>query len=65
MTQHILTYIIFLPLFVAIALGLTRANVKTLKLGAMLSSIVILLLVGFIAITSPYFPFSLYVFFYM
>jgi NADH-quinone oxidoreductase subunit M len=51
MTQHILTYIIFLPLFVAIALGLTRANVKTLKLGAMLSSIVILLLVGFIAIS--------------
>ncbi len=45
MMQHILTLIIFLPLFTAIVLGISRASVKLLKIGAMLSSVITLLLV--------------------
>ena len=48
MTQHLLTNIIFLPLFVAIVLGIFRARIKYLKLGALLSSIATLFLVIFL-----------------
>ena len=43
--QHILTNIIFLPLFTAILLGVFKAHVKILKIGAMFSSILTLALV--------------------
>ena len=43
--QHILTNIIFLPLFIAVVLGLFRASTKALKIGAVFSSIATLILV--------------------
>ena len=45
MHEHILTNIIFLPLFVAVVLGIFRARIKFLKIGAILSSIATLFLV--------------------
>jgi len=45
MTEHILTMIIFLPLFTAIVLGLFRVETGILKAGAFLSSVVTLVLV--------------------
>ena len=45
MMDHILTAIIFVPLFVAVLLGLIRADIKVLRIGAMFSSLVTLLLV--------------------
>ena len=45
MTENILTNIIFLPLFIAVVLGVFRANISYLKIGAMVSSIGSLLLV--------------------
>ena len=50
MSDHILTNIIFLPLVSAIILGIFRANLTLLKLGALLSSIVTLFLVITLAI---------------
>lgn len=49
MMDHILTNIIFIPLFAAIALGVFRANITYLKIGAMLSSVVTLFLVVLVA----------------
>ena len=43
--DHILTAIIFLPLFSAVVLGLIRADIKLLRVGATLSSVITLLLV--------------------
>lgn len=45
MMEHLLTNIIFLPLFVAVVLGFFRSSLKILKIGAMFSSIVTLFLV--------------------
>ena len=45
MTNHILTSIIFLPLLIAMVLGLARAPIKIVKIGAILSSLTTLLLV--------------------
>jgi NADH-quinone oxidoreductase subunit M len=45
MLENILTYIIFLPLFTAVLLGLFRASLIMLKIGAMLSAILSLGLV--------------------
>jgi len=45
MMEYILSYIIFLPLFIAVILGVFRAEIKVLKIGAMLSSVVTLFLV--------------------
>ena len=45
MMDQILSIIIFFPLFIAILLGLFRANIKVLKIGAMFSSLVTLLFV--------------------
>ena len=45
MTQNILTYIIFLPLFVAVILGISRASIRVLKVGSTLSSLITLVLV--------------------
>mgnify|MGYP000229736827 CR=1 FL=1 len=45
MMEQILTAIIFLPLFSAVVLGLIRADIKLLRVGAMFSSVVTLLLV--------------------
>ncbi len=46
MMAHILTNIIFLPLFVAVVLGVFRASTKILKIGAMFSSLATLSLVA-------------------
>lgn len=46
MVSHILTNIIFLPLFMAVVLGIFRAPIRVLKIGAMFSSIATLFLVG-------------------
>ena len=46
MMENILTYIIFIPLFVAIILGVLRANAELLKIGAFLSSVTTLFLVA-------------------
>ena len=52
---HILTNIIFLPLFVAIILGIIRAPIRLLRLGAILSSIATLVLVIVLTINfDPY-----------
>ena len=45
MMEHILTNIIFLPLFIAVILGIFRAELKYLKIGAMFSSVMTLILV--------------------
>ncbi len=45
MLDNILTNIIFLPLLMAVILGISRANVKYLKIGAMFSSVATLFLV--------------------
>ena len=45
MMEQILTNIIFLPLFIAVVLGVFRAPLKVLKAGAMFSAVVTLLLV--------------------
>ncbi|OIP56371.1 MAG: hypothetical protein AUK54_02170 [Helicobacteraceae bacterium CG2_30_36_10] len=49
MMQHILTFIIFIPLFTAIVLGIMRASTKSLKIGAMFSSVITLFLVAVVA----------------
>ena len=49
MMEHILTNIIFLPLFIAMILGIFRAELKFLKIGAMFSSVMTLILVGLVA----------------
>lgn len=49
MMQHILTFIIFVPLFTAIVLGIMRASTKLLKIGAMFSSVITLFLVAVVA----------------
>ncbi len=49
MMDHILTNIIFLPLFAAIILGIFRAKIKVLKIGAMFSSVATLFLVTWTA----------------
>ncbi|MFT5660842.1 MAG: NADH-quinone oxidoreductase subunit M [Sulfurimonas sp.] len=46
MMDNILTNIIFLPLFIAVVLGIFRANAKYLKIGAMFSSVATLFLVA-------------------
>ena len=48
MMDHILSNIIFLPLFMAVILGVFGANLKILKIGALFSSIVTLLLVAWL-----------------
>ena len=48
MMDNILTNIIFLPLFMAVILGIFRAPLKVLKMGALFSSIVTLLLVAWL-----------------
>ncbi len=48
MLDHILSIIIFLPLFPAIAFGVFQVNTKILKIGAFLSSSVTLLLVTWV-----------------
>ena len=48
MMDNILTNIIFLPLFMAVMLGIFRAPLKVLKMGALFSSIVTLLLVAWL-----------------
>jgi len=48
MMVHILTNIIFLPLFIAIVLGIFRAQLKFLKIGAMFSSVMTLVLVAYV-----------------
>jgi NADH-quinone oxidoreductase subunit M len=48
MMEHILTYIIFFPLFIAVVLGVFRAPLKFLKIGAMFSSVTTLLLVAWL-----------------
>lgn len=45
MMDNILTNIIFLPVFIAVILGIFRANLQFLKIGAMLSSLITLALV--------------------
>jgi len=45
MQEHILTVIIFLPLFTAVILGVFRASTRALKVGAFLTSVVTLWLV--------------------
>ncbi|MEA1915172.1 MAG: NADH-quinone oxidoreductase subunit M [Campylobacterota bacterium] len=50
MMDHILTNIIFLPLFFAVILGVLRANIFYLKAGAMASAVVTLLLVIVVAV---------------
>ena len=45
MLDNILTNIIFLPLFMAVVLGVFRANIHYLKIGAMFSSVATLFLV--------------------
>lgn len=45
MLDNILTNIIFLPLFIAVVLGIFRANLSYLKIGAMFSSVATLFLV--------------------
>ena len=45
MMDNILTNIIFLPLFVAVILGVFRADTKYLKIGAMFSAVASLFLV--------------------
>lgn len=50
MMDNILSNIIFLPLFTALLLGLFRAEITYLKIGAMFSSITTLLLVAWTAI---------------
>lgn len=49
MMNHILTNIIFLPVFMAVILGIFRAEIKYLKIGAMFSSVATLLLVSIVA----------------
>jgi len=49
MMDNILSILIFLPLFTAVLLGLFRAELKYLKIGAMFSSVAILLLVTWTA----------------
>jgi len=49
MIDNILSTIIFLPLFTALLLGLFRANITYLKIGAMFSSVATLLLVAWTA----------------
>jgi NADH-quinone oxidoreductase subunit M len=49
MMEYILSYIIFLPLFTAIILGVFRAEIKVLKIGAMFSSVATLFLVAWAA----------------
>jgi NADH-quinone oxidoreductase subunit M len=49
MMDHILSIIIFLPLFMAILLGILRAEVMLLKIGAMFSSVATLFLVAWTA----------------
>ena len=51
MMDHILTNIIFIPLFAAIILGVFRANITYVKVGAMLSSVVTLFLVGLVTMS--------------
>ncbi|MDA3909637.1 MAG: NADH-quinone oxidoreductase subunit M [Sulfurimonas sp.] len=46
MMSQILTNIIFLPLLMAVVLGIFRAPIRVLKIGAMFSSIATLVLVG-------------------
>jgi len=46
MMENILTYIIFIPLFVAVILGIFQAPIRILKIGAFLSSVMTLLLVA-------------------
>ena len=48
MMDHILSNIIFLPLFMAVILGVFGANLKVLRVGALFSSIVTLLLVAWL-----------------
>ncbi|WP_455755555.1 complex I subunit 4 family protein [Sulfurimonas sp.] len=48
MMEHILTNIIFLPLLMAVILGIFRAPLKILKIGALFSSIATLFLVLFL-----------------
>lgn len=48
MIDNILSNIIFLPLFTALILGLFRAKIRYLKIGAMFSSVATLLLVAWI-----------------
>jgi len=50
MVDNILSYIIFLPLFTALLLGLFRARITYLKIGAMFSSVATLLLVAWTAL---------------
>jgi NADH-quinone oxidoreductase subunit M len=45
MIEQILTAIIFLPLFIAVVMGVIRADIKLLRVGAMFSSVLTLLLV--------------------
>ena len=49
MIDNLLSTIIFLPLFTALLLGLFRANITYLKIGAMFSSVATLLLVAWTA----------------
>ena len=49
MIDNILSLIIFLPLFIALILGLFRAEITYLKIGAMFSSVATLLLVAWTA----------------
>lgn len=49
MMEYILSNIIFLPLFTAIILGIFRAEIKVLKIGAMFSSVATLFLVAWTA----------------
>ena len=44
--DYLLSYIIFIPLLVAMGLGLLRANLTLLKIGAFVSSLLTLLLTG-------------------
>ena len=55
MMENILTIIIFLPLFIAIILGIVRANLLLLRVGAIFSSFTILLLTILLTFTfDPY-----------
>ena len=49
MIDNILSNIIFLPLFTALLLGIFRAEIRVLKIGAMFSSVATLLLVAWTA----------------
>lgn len=48
--EHVLSYIIFIPLVTAVILGAFRADLRVLKLGAMTSSIAVLLMVIYLVI---------------